>query len=293
MRLTQPIVAGTDGSPAADNAVRWAAREALLHDAPLRIVTALDGPPQVWGDFAIPSTYIEEAKEFAHARLEEAKRIAGEIGYDNPDVAVLTGFAHEELIGESADARMLVLGSRGLTPFKASMVGSVTQAVASHVKSPLVVIQDLPAGWDTEPSAPVVVGIDGSEENMAAIDVAFAEASMRGAQLIAAHAWSDVALPKALRSDHGLPWQNLVTAEEARLSESLAGWSEKYPEVEIRRAVVQDRPVRYLTEISAAASLVVVGSRGRGGFTGMLLGSTSRALLHTCQCPMMTVPTPK
>lgn len=291
MSLIQPIIVGTDGSPAADNAVRWAAREARLHDAPLRIVTALDGPPQVWGDFAIPSTYINEAREYAAARLDEASRIAAETGYENPETAILSGFAHADLIAESKNARMLVLGSRGLSPFKASMVGSVTHAVASHVKSPLVVIQDLPAGWDTVPSAPVVVGVDGSEHNMAAIDVAFAEASVRGAQLIAVHAWSDVALPKALRSEEGLPWQNLVTAEEARLSESLAGWGEKYPEVEVRRAVIQDRPVRYLTEISAAASVVVVGSRGRGGFTGMLLGSTSRALLHNCQCPLITVPT--
>ncbi|MBB3035577.1 universal stress protein [Hoyosella altamirensis] len=290
MSLTQPIIVGTDGSPAAESAVRWAAREAVLHDAPLRIVSALDGPPQVWGDFAIPTTYLEEARQFAASRLKESARIAAEAGIENAETAVLSGFAHEDLIAESRNARMLVLGSRGLSPFKASMVGSVTHAVASHVTAPLVVIQELQPGWDTAPSAPVVVGVDGSEHNLAAIDIAFAEASVRGAQLIAVHAWSDVVLPKALRSDQGLPWENMVTAEEARLAESLAGWGEKYPEVEVRRVVIQDRPVRYLSELSAAASLVVVGNRGRGGFTGMLLGSTSRALLHTCQSPLMTVP---
>ncbi|GGC65884.1 universal stress protein [Hoyosella rhizosphaerae] len=290
MSLNQPIVVGTDGSTAATNAVRWAARQSRIHNLPLRIVTALDGPPQYWGDFALPSTYIAESTAHAKERLAEAQRIAVEGGAHSITTDVLTGFAHVDLITESKNAHTLVLGSRGLSAVKANIIGSVTHSVASYVHSPLVVVHDLPFGWDRKPLAPVVVGVDGSEHNRAAVDAAFKEADRLGTELIAVHAWSDTALPRALSLHKGLPWADLITEEEARLAESLAGWKEQYPDVDVRRVVIKEKPARYLAELSSAASLVVVGSRGRGGFAGMLLGSTSRSLLHSCQCPLMTVP---
>ncbi|WP_278315359.1 universal stress protein [Lolliginicoccus levis] len=290
MPARQPIIVGIDGSTSATNAVRWAARESLLRKLPLRIVTALDGPPQYWGDFAIPSTYIAEATQHAEARLADATRTAKESGCTDIDSEVLTGYAHVDLITESKNAHMLVMGSRGISAFRASLIGSVTQSVIQHVHSTMVIVQELPAGWDTTPAAPVVVGVDGSEQNRPAVETAFQEASLRGAELIAVHAWSDTALPKSLSLHQGLPWEDLISEEEARLAESLAGLGEQYPDVEVRRLVVKDRPVRYLTDLSAAAGLVVVGSRGRGGFATMMLGSTSRALTHSVQCPLMIVP---
>ncbi|MET0315386.1 MAG: universal stress protein, partial [Rhodococcus fascians] len=109
--------------------------------------------------------------------------------------------------------------------------------------------------------------------------------SHRGAPLVAVHVRADVAL--APMSAVPLQWDDIASSEEAVLAESLAGWQEKYPDVEVRRVVAQDRPVRVLAQLSEQASLIVVGNRGRGGFRGMLLGSTSYALIHTADCPVL------
>jgi len=134
---------------------------------------------------------------------------------------------------------------------------------------------------------PVVVGIDGSEANQPAVATAFEEASQRGNPLVAVHVWSDVSLTQL----PAVPdqWEDIASAEEAVLAECLAGWQEKYPDVEVRRVVAQDRPVRVIAQLSEQASLIVVGNRGRGGFKGMLLGSTSYALVHTADCPVLVV----
>jgi hypothetical protein len=108
----------------------------------------------------------------------------------------------------------------------------------------------------------VVAGVDGSESGVQAVRWAAAEASRR---------------------------HLLLRLEREVLAERLAGWSEKYPEVSVRRLVVRDRPARALVEESGRAQLVVVGARGRGGFRGMLLGSVSQALLHHSHCPVAVV----
>ena len=101
------------------------------------------------------------------------------------------------------------------------------------------------------------------------------------------HVWSDVSLTQL----PAVPdrWEDIASAEEAVLAECLAGWQEKYPDVEVRRVLAQDRPVRVIAQLSEQASLIVVGNRGRGGFKGMLLGSTSYALVHTADCPVLVV----
>src|SRR5690606_18089829 len=132
--------------------------------------------------------------------------------------------------------------------------------------------------------APVVVGVDGSAHSVAAVDFAVAEAARRKVDLVAVHAWRDTgALP--IPAD----WAAVRTAADALLAERMAGYEQDYPEVTFRRIVVSDRPVLALQEAAAQAQLLVVGSRGRGGFAGMLLGSVGNALLHTVECPMVVV----
>ena len=131
----------------------------------------------------------------------------------------------------------------------------------------------------------MLVGVDGSSNSEPALGVAFDEASHRRAELHALYAWSDVSESLAFAVD----WQAVSTAEEMALAESLAGWQERYPDVHVQRIVVKDRPVRNLLERSQQAQLVVVGSHGRGGFAGMTLGSTSQALLHLVECPIIVV----
>ena len=134
-------------------------------------------------------------------------------------------------------------------------------------------------------------GIDGSEVSAKATEWAFAEASTRNTPLIAVHTWMD---PQVQAAAAGISlteddWKQLEDQQLQTLSERLAGFSDRYPDVEVQRYVTRDRAVRALVEQSENAQFVVVGSHGRGGFAGMVLGSTSRALLQAAPCPVMVV----
>ncbi len=131
--------------------------------------------------------------------------------------------------------------------------------------------------------APVVVGVDGSPASEKALEIAFEQASLRGGvELVAVHAWSDTGLFEF----PGLDWSALRTIAEETLAERLAGWQERYPDVVVHRLVVADRPAQQLIEQSESAQLTVLGSHGRGGFAGMLLGgSVSTAVVHGSRSP--------
>jgi nucleotide-binding universal stress UspA family protein len=119
--------------------------------------------------------------------------------------------------------------------------------------------------------------------------MAFDEASWRRAELVAVHTWLEFSSDNAYAYARQflVDWDAIETREREVLAERLAGWQEKYPDVAVRRVVTRDRPVRCLLEHAADAQLLVVGSRGRGGFTGMLLGSTSQALIYHAPCPLL------
>jgi nucleotide-binding universal stress UspA family protein len=137
---------------------------------------------------------------------------------------------------------------------------------------------------DVPDDRPVVVGVDGSPTSEVALAFAYDEADRRGVALVAVHTWLDDMLEPTLAAM--IDWDAIETDERALLAERLAGWSEKHPDVEVRRLVTRDRPARVLVEESVGAQLVVVGSRGRGGVTGLLLGSVAHALLHHAHCPV-------
>jgi nucleotide-binding universal stress UspA family protein len=129
----------------------------------------------------------------------------------------------------------------------------------------------------------VLVGIDGSPVSELATAIAFDEASRRGVELTALHAWSDF----EVLALSGVDWPALQSEADRSLAERLAGWQERYPDVRVHRLVVRDRPARQLIDESQSAQLVVVGSHGRGGLTGMLLGSVSNAVLHAVRMPVI------
>ena len=137
----------------------------------------------------------------------------------------------------------------------------------------------------------MVVGVDGSPTSEAATAFAFEAASLRRVPLVAVHVWRDVLVDATMAPL--LDWDVIDSDEREVLAERLAGWSEKYPDVPVRRLVARDRPARALVEESGRAQLVVVGSRGRGGFHGLLLGSVSQALLHHAHCPVAVVRSPR
>lgn len=285
------IVVGVDGSQSSTDAVRWAARECARHKAPLRLVHGYFLPAPANREEILETPEIRRAfQEQARRWLVEAEEAALAVA---PGIAVDTDLRMDgpipTLIAESAHARLVVLGSRGLGGFSGLLVGSTSSALAAHGHSPVVVVRG-PAFEE----GPVVVGVDGSPASEAAIAFAFETASTHGASLTAMLAWSDFLVDSMYHTaPSALDWDAIGKDYERLLAERLAGWQEKYPDVAVERVVVRDRPAHALLRLAETARLVVVGSRGRGGFAGMLLGSTSQALVHHCPCPVAVVRNPE
>lgn len=286
-----PIVAAVDGSLPALHAAVWAADEAARRHVPLRVVYAVR-----MSAFAYTSEYCPPESFFQGLETEGRRYLSAAeaaIRREHPDLEVAVDLLHAELapalIEQSATARLVVLGSRGLGGVSGMLAGSTAVALVTHGRCPVAVIRGSEPGEAPSTDGPVVVGVDGSPASEAAVALAFEEASLRNAELVAAHAWTDYS------SDAAYAWASLVMVDWSRveneqaemLAERLAGWQEKYPEVTVRRVVARDRPVRHLLEQGSGAQLLVVGSRGRGGFSGMLLGSTSQALIHHAPCPLL------
>jgi nucleotide-binding universal stress UspA family protein len=178
---------------------------------------------------------------------------------------------------------MVVVGSRGHGWLRRTLLGSVSSGLIRHAHCPVAVIHYEDPSRPQPSGAPVVVGIDGSPVSDAATAVAFEEASLRGAELVAVHAWHDVNVFDV----PGVDFATIQADGERVLAEQLAGWQQRFPDVTVRRVVVCDRPADQLIEQSHSAQLVVVGSHGRGGFAGMLLGSVSVALVQAARTPVI------
>lgn len=285
------VVVGVNGSRGSDLAVRWAAETAAQRRRPLRIVHGLDLltlSSSVESHDVITPAIIDAVREHARAVLDKAAVSAREIA---PELEIETEISDDSptrlLIDYSKTAWMVVLGVTVDTGIFAHL-GSTLLAVTSHGHGPTVVVRASGTDQDIRRDGPVVVGIDGSPSSEAAIAAAFSEASERRTELVAVHSWSDwdageFAGKKALSIDAN----QLETAESAILAERLAGWQEKYPDVAVTRKVYLAGPTEQLTRWSIRAQLIVVGSRGRGGFAGLLFGSTSNFLVQHAHCPVL------
>ncbi|MFV1360635.1 MULTISPECIES: universal stress protein [Mycolicibacterium] len=281
------IVVGVDGSPASDNAVAWAARDAALRGVQLTLIYALPGAASpIWLDVALPQDYWDYQNETGQKVLDAAQQVAREAAGAHALRIVaksVPGHAVATLIEYSRRADLVVVGSRGLSKWGRRLLGSVSSSLAHHAHGPVAVI---PEG-ERPPTAPVVVGVDGSPASELATEIAFDEASRRGVELIVLHTWTDLNFEfPAIR------WNDLSEEAERALSEQLAGWCERYPDVAVRRVVMPDEPARQLLAQAEAAQLVVVGNRGRGGFAGMLLGSVSSAVVHSATAPVIVARQP-
>ncbi|MBB1024990.1 MULTISPECIES: universal stress protein [unclassified Dietzia] len=289
--LENSVIVGIDGSAASTGAVAYAAHTAATRRIPLVLVTSYTMPAAMFAEGMVPPQPVyDELEKECQPIVEQARATALKVA---PDIevshAIVEGNPSQVLIDYSRKAKMVVLGSRGLGGIKGMVLGSVSASVASHAFCPVVVTRE--DTDDLDRTGPVVVGVDGSEVSAKATSWAFAEASARDTTLIAVHTWMDpqvqaAAAGIALTDDD---WRQLEEQQLETLSERLAGFSDRYPDVRVERVVTRDRAVRALVEQAEDAQLVVVGSHGRGGFTGMVLGSTSRALLQASPCPVMVV----
>ncbi|MGV3114712.1 universal stress protein [Corynebacterium freneyi] len=287
------IVCAVDGSDASKTAAKWAANTAVKRGIPLRLVSSYSMPQFLYAEGMVPPQELyEDLEAETLEKIEEAKKVA--IDY-MPDVDVShqieEGSPIDMLLDLSEQCTMIVMGSRGLGGLSGMVMGSVSAAVVSHASCPVVVVREDNSVTEETKYGPVVVGVDGSGVSQKAIENAFKEADARGAELIAVHTWMDMQVQASLAglSAAQQQWQVVEEEQNALLGQRLAGWSERFPDVKVTKVVTRDRPVRALADASEGAQLLVVGSHGRGGFKGMLLGSTSRALLQAAPCPMMVV----
>ena len=293
MTRENDVVVAVDGSAASDNAVRWAANTAVKRDVPLRLASSYTMPQFLYAEGMVPPQELyDDLQRETLRKIEDARAIALSVG---PELkighVVAEGSPIDMLLDMSREYGMIVMGSRGLGGLSGMVLGSVSGAVVSHASCPVVVVRDDNNVSEDTKYGPVVVGVDGSEVSRRATEVAFEEAQARGCELIAVHTWIDSQMqaPVAGFSISDERWEAVEQEKSEFLENYLHEFAQAYPDVQVRKIITQDRPVRALTEAAEGAQLLITGSHGRGGFKGMLLGSTSRALLQSAPCPMMVV----
>lgn len=295
------ILVGIDGSSHADRALAWALRETTLHDGSLTVLHAFHVQ-----EFAGPmgsDVSLESEREQAHAVASQAvERVSGQAqppGVDIETTAVMGRGGADAILRHRGEADLIVLGSRGLGGFSGLRLGSVSQQVAAHADVPVAVIprdgDDIDDASDGTRS--IVVGIDGSDASVRALRWAAAEARVRGVPVTAVYAF------RSLRD--GAPFDAFASIEREQLDEledhangtarrkldALIAEVGDIDGAQIERRVEAGSAARVLTADAADRSnLLVVGSRGHGGFRGLLLGSVSQQCIQHARGPVVVTP---
>ncbi|MGY4103082.1 universal stress protein [Nocardia sp. R16R-3T] len=287
------VVVGTDGTEGADVAVRWAAETAARRGRGLLITHGLDLSAAPWAQHgrgvALPSL-MDEFRNRGARLVAAARQLAHEIA---PELTITTEVSEanpaELLVRQSRTAHMVVLGvTPGIGSFR--HLGSTLLAVVAHGSGAVAVVRTADPAQLSRTDGPVVVGIGGSATDESVIGAAFAEAADRDTDLVAVHVWSDLDFAEFGGYEFlDIPQEDIATAETVLLTERLAGWQQKFPDVRLTREVYPSDVRTHLMEWSKKAQLVVVGSRGRGGFHGLLIGSTSNSLVQHAYCPILVV----
>ncbi|MEU4556614.1 universal stress protein [Micromonospora violae] len=284
--MNRPVVVGVDGSPSSLVAAEHAARAALLRSRPLLLVHGYlhllgYGVPLNPYDVGVPVPSDEAQKMLERTAAELTERWPGLA----VEVRQVAGGPGATLVEESRRAEVVVVGSRGLGGFAGLLLGSVGAQVAAHAHCPVLVVR--PEEQPIPVDGPVLVGVDGSESSRVAVGLGADEAARRDVPLVLVHvgpADGDRAVPEEIEES-----QAAYQAEAVRLlADASTVVRAEHPDL-----VVREHPVRAagaaegLIEASGTASLLVVGTRGRAGFAGLLLGSVSQAAIQHAHCPVL------
>jgi nucleotide-binding universal stress UspA family protein len=282
----RPVVVGIDGSEEGAAALRWAADEAQRRRRSLRVVHIADSGQSTVAGELIPE--LAAAARHAEQEMLDTAVTQARASAIDVDAVLEDGRVSEALLRQTSHAELLVLGARGRGGFTGMLLGSTSLQVAMHARCPVVVLRSgLEAGHTTRRTGRVVVGVDGSRHSEAAVALAFQEAALRGAGVTAVRTWLGPEIDVDALPSH--EWEQAEKDEQARLAEDLQAWRSRFPDVDLIEKTVRGAPAATLIAESAGAKLLSVGSHGRGGFGGLVLGSVSHAVLHHAHCPVAVV----
>ncbi|WP_406047199.1 universal stress protein [Kribbella sp. NBC_00889] len=272
------ILVGIDDTPESQIALRWAVEAAKGRGSAVRVVRAYLDELSKWPAVGVEG-YVPPPMPLDkyRAELDAAVQYARDrLGYDGGSGWLADFDPAHAILAEAARAEMVVVGTRSRNKMSAAVLGSVATSVAAKAPCPVVVVRG--AGR----AGPVVVGTDGSPDSEQAAIFGFEEAARSGNDLIIVHCWQ----PQIQRASSIAGTRRFLIDW---LAESLEPYRDKYPKVPVKMSVLEGRASAQLVGLSATASLVVVGSRGRGGVAGLLLGSVSQSLLHHADSPVAIV----
>ncbi|WP_285734577.1 universal stress protein [Nocardiopsis sp. ATB16-24] len=287
------VVVGVDGTSTSRAALVWAAEEAGRRGIPLRIVHGLGMPVVIGAYGASGRVAVDELREAGHGLLTES---AEYVRRARPEVEATTVLAPEDapavLLNEAHGDDLLVVGSRGLSGVRAIMLGSVGVRASSHAPCPVVVVPDLER--PPPPRGRVVVGVDGSRSSRRALRFALRQALVVGAEVVVVNSWQ-VAPSTGSKGPNddarALHEETFDRQSEEVIAGLLADVVDDRTELlEISAVRTQADPVDALLEAANEADMLVVGSRGRGGVRGLVMGSVSQGVLRGAPVPVAVLP---
>lgn len=275
------VVVGVDGSPHSEVAIEWAARYAVEHNRPLTILHAAGSVARA---STLDPSVTRQSLRMEGRRITDAALAIAQKAAPGHDIRVHTPLLEgkDALIDASEHCHLIVVGHRGRGRVATVLLGSVSVSVSAHAACPVVVVRPDPAE-----DGHIVVGVDGTDSSMAALEFAFDMASWQKRKLDVVNTWGgDTPYPSGLVYEQR---RYMNDEHSLQVAESIAGFAEKYPDVVAAQYVVENDPAKALEKASEAAALVVVGSRGRNDATAMLLGSVSRSVVEHASCSVAVV----
>ncbi len=287
------IVVAVDGSAASKVAVEWAASDAAIRREPITLVHVLPAPLiTMWPEPPRSRARRQEwHQQHGHQIIGDAVEVVERSAaheHVRVEHQVLSGNTLSTLIDLSKDAAMVVVGCRGRNAENRPILGSIPTGLIRHAHCPVAIVHDEVRPIVDSTTAAVLVGVDGSSASDLATAIAFDEASRREVGLIAMHSWGEYGPYKVPSID----WEQQFSEGKTALAEHLAPWEQRYSDVAVERRLVYGEPAYQLLAASESAQLTVVGSHGRGGFAGMLLGSVSSAVVQAVRTPVIVAREP-
>jgi nucleotide-binding universal stress UspA family protein len=291
----QVVVVGVDGSGSDAAALVWAADTAVRYAVPLRIVHAVEALSMgsVAVEMATPTPEMSEALTTVGVSSDVADRAAEQVRRRHADLPVEVteslGAASALLLAQQDEAMLLVVGRGRKGAVDRFLMGTTSMATVMHARCPVAVI-DPEVRNDAEPKGVVLVAVDGGRDSERACQTAFLAADRRGAKVVAVNVWYIEVVNGYVVTEADSPeWRSIEDRQRRRVEALVASAREAYPDVPVEIEVLHGPSSRTIVERSADADVLVMGTRGRGGFVGKLLGSTTHKVLEAARCPVVVV----